>query len=250
MKVLVTGSADGLGLLSARWLAERGHEVVLHARDDRRAAEATAAVPGATSAVVADLADLAAVQRLARRLDPVDTVIHNAGVGYTRPRREEGADGHELHLTVNVLGPYLLTVTMPRPSRLVWLSSGMHRGGDPSLDDLEWVRRRWSGSAAYSDSKLFDVGLALAFARLWPEVTSHAVEPGWVATKMGGPGAPDDLQAGAETQAWLATTDDDVGTGGYWYHRRRRQPLEVTTDPAWQDRLLAACAAATGVDVT
>ena len=104
------------------------------------------------------------------------------------------------------------TALITRPDRLVFLSSGMHHGGDPDLTDLQWTRRGWSGTQAYADSKLFDVVLALALARRWPGVLSNAVEPGWVPTKMGGPGAPDDLALGADTQAWLAVSSDPGAT--------------------------------------
>ena len=116
-------------------------------------------------------------------------MIHNAGVGFREPRIETG-DGLEHVFVINVLAPYLLTALIAPPARLVYLSSGMHRGGDPDLSDLQWARRRWNGAQAYSDSKLFDTVLAFAVARRWPGVLSNAVEPGWVATKMGGPGAP------------------------------------------------------------
>jgi hypothetical protein len=85
-----------------------------------------------------------------------------------------------------VLAPYLLTSLMRLPGRLVYLSSGMHRGGDPSTDDLQWSRRRWQGAQAYSDSKLWDTVLAFAVARVHPELLSNAVDPRRVPTKMGG----------------------------------------------------------------
>ena len=69
---------------------------------------------------------------------------------------------------INVLAPYLLTALVPAPERLVYLSSGMHFGGDPDLTDLQWERRRWNGAQAYSDSKLWDTMLAFAVARRWP----------------------------------------------------------------------------------
>ena len=117
------------------------------------------------------------------------------------------------------------------PQRLVYLSSGMHRGGRPDLADLQWEQRPWSPAQAYSDSKLFDVILAFAFARRWPQVLSNALEPGWVPTKMGGPGAPDDLDQAHLTQAWLAVSDDPAATvsGAYFYHQARRAPHPAVT---------------------
>jgi NAD(P)-dependent dehydrogenase (short-subunit alcohol dehydrogenase family) len=90
----------------------------------------------------------------------------------------------------------------------VYLSSGLHRNGDPSLDDLAWQKRPWQGTQAYSDSKFHDVMLAFAIASRWPDVFSNALEPGWVATKMGGAHAPDDLDEGYRTQVWLALSSD------------------------------------------
>ena len=157
-------------------------------------------------------------------------------------------DGLAHVFAVNVLAPYLLTALIDRPGRLVFLSSGMHHGGDPNLDDLQWTRRRWNPSQAYAESKLLDVTLAFALARRWPEVPSNAVDPGWVPTRMGGPNASDDLDLGAQTQVWLATGDDPgaTRTGRYLYHRRPYAAHPAASDPAVQDRLLAICADLTG----
>ena len=94
-----------------------------------------------------------------------------------------------------------------------------------ALPILQWAKHRWNGAQAYADSKLLDVVLAFAVARRWPGVLSNALEPGWVATKMGGAGAPDDLSLAPVTQAWLAVSDDPAATvtGGYFYHK---QPCE------------------------
>jgi NAD(P)-dependent dehydrogenase (short-subunit alcohol dehydrogenase family) len=96
-----------------------------------------------------------------------------------------------------------------------------------------------------------DLALAFAVARLWPDVRSNAVTPGWVATRMGGPGAPDDLALGADTQAWLAVSDEPAArvTGRYFYHRTERPAAPAASDPAVQDGLLAACAQLSGVDL-
>src|ERR1700722_12775853 len=205
-RVLITGSSDGLGLMAAELLVHVGHAVPLHARNDQRAADARRALSGAKHVVVGDLASIEGTRQVAEQanaLERYDAVIHNAGVGYREPWRVETVDGLSHVFAINVLAPYLLTALITPPSRLVYLSSGMHKGGHPDLDDLQWTRRRWDGAQAYADSKLFDVVLAFPLARRWPGVLCNALEPGWVPTKMGGPGAPDDLSLAAVTQVWL-----------------------------------------------
>src|SRR5436309_7018364 len=209
-EVLVTGSSDGLGLMAAKRLIAAGHGVVLHARNEVRARDAKAAAPKARGVVVGDLASIAETRGLAEqanRLGRFDAVIHNAGVG-DRERRIETVDGLEHIFAINALAPYLLTALIEPPKRLIYLSSGMHFGGDPDLTDLQWSRRRWNGSQAYSDSKLFDTMLAFAVARIWPAVRSNAVDPGWVPTRMGGPHPRDELETGLESNDWLASSRD------------------------------------------
>ncbi|NHC46155.1 SDR family NAD(P)-dependent oxidoreductase [Motilibacter aurantiacus] len=251
-RVLVTGSSDGLGLLAARLLAEQGHRVTLHARNDRRRDDAERALPEAEAVVVGDLSSLAETRDVAAQangLGRYDAVIHNAAVGYQEQRRAQTEDGLAQVFAVNVLSAYLLTALVQRPDRLVYLGSGMHRGGDPDLSDLQWERKRWNGSQAYADSKLLDVVLALAVARRWPQVRSNAVDPGWVPTRMGGRGAPDDLRLGAVTQAWLAAGGSGELTGAYLHHQRRQQPHPAASDERVQEELLARCAQLTGVEL-
>jgi hypothetical protein len=91
--------------------------------------------------------------------------------------------------------------------------------------------------------------LAFAVARCWPDVMSNAVDPGWVATKMGGPGAPDDLEKGYLTQTWLAVSDDPAAmvSGQYWHHRQPCTPAKEASDPRFQDQLLVALGELSGV---
>jgi NAD(P)-dependent dehydrogenase (short-subunit alcohol dehydrogenase family) len=239
--VFITGSADGLGRLAAQTLIQDGHEVVVHARSRDRLTDVQALIVRGAGSVIGDLADIAETHAVARQvngLGAMDAVIHNAGV----------MSGPSV-LAVNVIAPYLLTALIDRPHRLIYLSSGMHRGGRPHLDGLDWSGRRATGS--YSDSKLFVTALAAAVARLWPDVLSNAVDPGWVPTRMGGQGAPDDLRLGHLTQEWLATSDDaDARTsGGYWHHQRRIEPHPAVHDRRFQDQLLDALAGFTGTRI-
>jgi NAD(P)-dependent dehydrogenase (short-subunit alcohol dehydrogenase family) len=237
-RVLVTGSADGLGLAAARALLDAGHEVVVHARSKKRLEAVRDLIDRGASGVVGDLSDvdqMRAVADQANDLGQMGAVIHNAGV----------LRGPQV-LPVNVVAPYLLTALINRPARLVYLSSNMHRGGRPTLADMDWSGRRATGS--YSDSKLFVTAFALAVARMWTDVYSNAVNPGWVPTKMGGAGASDDLELGHVTQDWLATSDDaDARTsGGYWFHQRREEPSPSAQDLRFQDELLEQLADVTG----
>jgi NAD(P)-dependent dehydrogenase (short-subunit alcohol dehydrogenase family) len=233
-RVFITGSADGLGRAAAQTLQEQGHEVVVHVRNRDRLTAVRGLVDAGATAVVGHLFDLEETRGVAEqvnRLGRMDAVIHNAGV----------MRGPKV-LAVNVVAPYLLTALIHRPQRLVYLSSGMHRGGRASLAGIDWSGRRTMSS--YSESKLFVTTIAVAVARIWPDVFSNAVDPGWVPTKMGGPGAPDDLRLGHLTQEWLATSDDPEArtSGGYWYHQHRDEPNSGVHDRQFQDQLLASLA--------
>jgi NAD(P)-dependent dehydrogenase (short-subunit alcohol dehydrogenase family) len=237
-RILVTGSADGLGRAAADALLSAGHDVVVHARSEERAVRLRSLVDRGADIVVGDFTERDAVRRIAAELnagEPLDAVIHNAGVWSGPPV-----------MPVNVIAPYLLTALLRGPRRLVYLSSGSHFSGRPSLAGVDW---RGGSAGSYSDSKLFVTTLAAAVARLRPDVLSNAVDPGWVPTKMGGPNAPDDLELGHQTQEWLASSDEPeaLTTGGYWYHRERTQPHGAVHDEAFQDCLLRTLAEETGV---
>ena len=169
------------------------------------------------------------------RLGRLDAVIHNAGV-LRGPQT----------LPVNVVAPYLLTALTHRPQRLVYLSSDMHHGGRAHVAGQDWRGRRETGS--YSDSKLFVTTLALAVARIWPDVASNAVDPRLGADQHGWPRSARRLPAG--------TPDSRVAR----HQRRTRGPQQrrllvppatphaapAALDPEFQDDLLAALARFTG----
>jgi NAD(P)-dependent dehydrogenase (short-subunit alcohol dehydrogenase family) len=253
-RVFITGSSTGLGLMAGQLLKEQGHQVVLHARNGKRADDAREALPGVEAVVTGDLEWIAGAKDVAAQVNELgrfDAVIHNAAVGYQEGPRTT-IDGLPHVFAVNTLAPYVLTGLIEPPKRLVWLSSGMHQHANASLDDILWQKRRWNGSTAYAESKLHDIMLAFAIARVWPGVLSNALEPGWVPTRMGGPGAPDDMDQAHRTQAWLAASDDPGAqtTGGYFYHLAPRQPSPQAHDVRLQGRLLDICREITGVYVT
>jgi NAD(P)-dependent dehydrogenase (short-subunit alcohol dehydrogenase family) len=218
-RIFISGSSTGLGLMAGAVLVQQGHQVVLHARNAARAEDARRALPRAETVLEGDLDSIAGAKAIADRVNELgrfDAVIHNAAVGYRESHRFT-QDGLPHVFAINTLSAYILTALIERPKRLVYLSSGMHRRVDAELDDLLWKKRRWDGSSAYAKSKLHDAMLAFAVARRWPDVLSNSPEPGWVATKMGGSGAPDDLGQ--------------------------------AHDPALQDRLIALCAEISGVNL-
>jgi NAD(P)-dependent dehydrogenase (short-subunit alcohol dehydrogenase family) len=238
-RVFITGSADGLGQLAAKSLLDQRHQVVLHARNAARAQEAMRKLPGAENVLTGELSNMEETKALATQvnaLGPFDAIIHNAGVYQV---------SNKLIVAVNTLAPYILTCLIQKPKRLIYLSSGMHLQGDPDPDKL--VNN--IGRVSYSDSKLHVLMLSMAVARKWPEVYSNAVDPGWVPTKMGGPGAPDNLEKGFQTQVWLAVSDDDKAkvSGRYFHHRKETHYRPEAADAMLQEKFLSVCEQVTGV---
>ena len=238
-RIFITGSADGLGQLTAKALVAQQHEVVLHARNEKRGQEALDKVPGAETVLTADLGNISETKELAAKVNALgnfDAVIHNAGVYQTAA---------EEIFTVNTLAPYILTCLIQRPRRLIYLSSGMHLGGGAKLNSFQTKVSR----ITYSDSKLHVLMLCMAVARKWPDVYANAVDPGWVPTKMGGRGAPDDLTKGFETQAWLAVSNDKRAkvSGRYFHHEKEARFNPDADDVQLQERFLSLCEKITGV---
>jgi NAD(P)-dependent dehydrogenase (short-subunit alcohol dehydrogenase family) len=249
--VFITGSTDGLGRAAAQSLLDDGHQVVFHARSADRAAVLGELASRAAGVVVGDLRSTAETRSIADQVNAIgrmDAIIHNAGV-YAERSRGSTPEDHAGVFAVNTLAPYMLTALIRRPDRVVYLSSGLHRGGEGSLGDLDWTKRSWDPAKAYAESKLQVVALAFALARRWPRVLSNAVDPGWARTKMGGPGAPVDLDTGQRTQSWLAVSEEPAAlvSGRYWHHLRQEEPAREAADSEFQDQLIARLDELTGV---
>jgi NAD(P)-dependent dehydrogenase (short-subunit alcohol dehydrogenase family) len=200
--VLITGATDGLGRALAERLAQDGEELLLHGRDADRLArvadELAAASEGpAPRTVLADLADLAEVRRLAAEIrdatDRLDVLVSNAGIGSGEPDgrdRRTSADGYELRFAVNFLAGFLLTLELlpllraSAPARVVNVAS---LGQYPlDFDDL-MLERGYDGSRAYAQSKLAQIMAGFELAARVPasEVTVNSLHPAtYMPTKM------------------------------------------------------------------
>jgi len=238
----VTGASTGLGLVTATALAEAGHQVAMHVRSRARV-DGLAVVDAMHAVITGDLAnqdETAAVAEQANRIGRFDAVIHNAGV----------MDVPEV-LAVNAVAPYLLTALTESPRRWIILSSSLHRKGSADLAGVDFTLP-CDRPNAYEDSKLYATALTMALVARRPDLLAHAVDPGWMPTRMGGPNAGGDLADGSRTQEWLAVADEgeiSPRSGGYWRHRATRPPHPAALDPAFQDELLAKLEAATGVSL-
>jgi NAD(P)-dependent dehydrogenase (short-subunit alcohol dehydrogenase family) len=237
--IFITGSADGLGQWAAKALINLGQKVVLHARNEKRAKEALQKIPDAETVVTGDLGIIDETIELAEKVNALgkfDAVIHNAGVYKASPK--------EL-FAVNTLAPYILTCLLQKPRRLIYLSSDMHESGRSKLDSLKTDISR----ITYSDTKLHVLILCKAVARKWTDVYANAVNPGWVPTKMGGSGAPDDLKKGYETQVWLAVSNDEKArvSGRYFHHQKQTPSNPEADDLHLQEKFLTLCKELTGI---
>lgn len=255
-RIFITGSSDGLGRIVANCLVERGHTVVLHARNEQRGKDTTAGCASADDVVIGDLSSLAETKSIAEQVNKhgaFDCVIHNAGLYRGSFRKTD--EGIPALAAVNTVAPYVLTALMKKPKRLVFLSSEVHQSGSASMDDVLWTQRgesKWSENAAYCASKLHNVLFAKAFARRWPDVKSNALDPGWVATKMGGSSAPGSIEAAVESYVMLAEGEEELAKKSGKYNRpgkREDRPQKATDDEELQDNLLEICAKFTGVQL-
>lgn len=252
-RIFITGSSDGIGQAGAKLLADQGHHIFLHARNAERAKQAHAAVPNAEGVVIGDLGSIDGTKKLAEEANkhgPFDCVVHNAGLGPSNDGSKT-SDGIASTFAVNTLGPYILTALMPKPKRLLYLSSGLHNGGSGSFEDIIWAERKWDAMQAYSDSKLHDIWLASYVARQWPDVQSCSMDPGWIKTKMGGGGAPGVVGTPAKAIADFAAGEGESPagqkTGVYFTPQGAQSPKKVAGDEQKQEEFVSTCEKLSGV---
>ncbi|MEV0627554.1 SDR family NAD(P)-dependent oxidoreductase [Nonomuraea wenchangensis] len=251
--VIVTGASDGIGRAAARILHERGARVVLVGRSPGKT-EALAGELGADFHV-ADFARLAEVRALAETLlerHPVIDVLANNAGGIMGSRRLT-ADGHETTFQVNHLAPFLLTtLLLPRlvesGATVINTSSALNLSARLDLDDLD-AERRYSGTRAYSGSKLANILFTRELQRRHGPagISAASFHPGVVATNFAdGTDSVARLtyrsplkrlmltpEQGADTLVWLATTPPGEGwePGGHYAKRRPAPTHRLAGDP-------------------
>ena len=188
-RIIVTGATNGVGLGTAQILTRAGAHVILAVRNTELGAQRAAEMGGSTEVIELDLADLSSVRSFSDRLDAdVDILVNNAGA--ITPARSETADGFEMTIGTNHLGPFALTnLLFPRVrSQIVNVGSGAHKSARLLVDDMHLRTNRWTSMGAYARSKLAVMLWGLELDRRLraakSPVVSHLTHPGWVASNL------------------------------------------------------------------
>jgi NAD(P)-dependent dehydrogenase (short-subunit alcohol dehydrogenase family) len=263
---LVTGATAGIGLATARELADLGGRVVLAVRDPEKGEKACRGITDATGRevgmAVVDLARQGSIRAFARdfaaRHPELDILVNNAGIW--AERRQVSPDGIELTWATNVLNYFLVTeLLLPLlkaagRARVVNVVSQL--AGDLDLSDVQFERRPYSGRRAYAQSKQADRMLTWALARRLEGtgVAANAVHPGFVATEIFAKGGglvslgasfyaklrgrrPEE---GADTVVWLAASAEVEGRNGLFWIDRQERRCRFRDAPA-EEALWALC---------
>ena len=263
--VLVTGGTGGIGRATAMGLAKMGARLGITGRDRGRtqeaAAEIRAAGGGQVDVFVADLSSQSQARRLAAEVlqtyPRLDVLVNNVG-GYWNTRHIT-PDGLERTFALNHLAPFLLTnlllerLTQSTPARVVTVASNAHTTGQIDFDDLQG-ERSYSGSRAYSQSKLANVLFTYELARRLAAsaVTANALHPGVVNTSFGA-GDPGGIQRlflpfvrpflktagqGAATSIHLASSPDlKQVSGRYFANSKPKKSSKASYDQPAAERL-------------
>lgn len=253
-RILITGSTDGIGKETAVKLAAKNHEIIIHGRQGAKVDNTVDWLKQKTGnekifGEIADFSSLKEVKRLAMRLkdtyDSLDVLLNNAGI--MNPDFETTIDGFEKSFQVNYLAPFVLTNNLlpllkhAEQGRVVNVSSMIH-AGDIHLDDLE-LRWNYSGSSAYSATKLYNILFTFKLARLLSgsTITCNCFHPGVINTKLlrnnfGNIGGP--VDEGARNSVYLADNPEVADVSGHYFRDSRvAAPSPIANDRKVQDEL-------------
>jgi NAD(P)-dependent dehydrogenase (short-subunit alcohol dehydrogenase family) len=218
---LVTGANRGIGLETARQLAAAGLRVVMGSRDEEAGRRVAEGLTGEVRVEQLDVSDQASVSGCAERLSAdgveVDVLVNNAAIYVTTPLLAADEDALMETMQVNLIGPWRVA-----------------RAFVPDMRDRGWGRvvNVSTGYAHFAnhapEAGIYGLSKAAlnALTRMiaaegGPGVKVNSMSPGWVATDMGGAGAPTSPEEGADTAVWLATLPDDGPTDGFFYRRQQ-----------------------------
>ena len=277
---IITGANSGIGLETARGLANMGAHVVLVCRNPEKGGAAVADIqrglPGAQlDLLIADMSSLASVRSLAtqilKKYPRVDVLINNAGTAIVK--RTLSVDGIEMTAAGNHLGAFLLILLLldhlkaSAPSRIVNVSSEAQRRAVLDMNDIQYERRKYSGIAAYGQSKVLMNACTFELARrlAGTGVTANCLHPGVVATNIWHSGQADqpllmkilvrifkpfmmDSKKGAEVTLYLATSPDAANvTGEYLVKSKPAECNPIERDPKvvaeiwqWSEKMTGA----------
>ena len=263
---IVTGANSGIGYHTAKGLAEMGATVVMVVRNMDKGEKAMEEIKQATGAsgvylMHCDVSDMASVNRFTNafkeRFMCLNVLINNAGAAFSK--RQETEAGFEKTIATNYLGVFRLTNNLlamlreTEPSRIINISSGMHKTGKIDFDDI-MMEKKYASMKQYANSKLIVTTFTYALARrlAGTGVTVNVVEPGFVATNLGSNmgGLRDRIaftvvrpiqisaEKGAETSIWAATAPEIEGISGKTFAKKKEtESADITYDEETQDRL-------------
>ena len=253
-RILITGSTDGIGKETARRLAGKNHEIIIHGRHANRVQNTVEALKQDTgndyiTGETADFAKLKEVKRMSLKLkdkyDSLEVLLNNAGI--INPDFETTVDGFEKSFQVNYLAPFVLTNNLlplmksVGEGRIVNVSSMIH-ASNIDLNDLE-LRNNYSGSAAYAATKLYNILFTFKLARLLRggNIACNCFHPGVINTKLlrsnfGNIGGP--ISEGADNAVFLAVSPEAANKSGkYFRDSHVASPAQVAEDRQIQDKL-------------
>lgn len=280
--ILITGATQGIGKEAAKMLAQQGHHIIIHGRNEAKLRTVAGEIKTATGnkkvdTIVADLFSLTDVRRMAdefkRRYERLDVLVNNAGAILNK-EREITREGLEKTMTINLFAPFLLmhalleVLQKSESARIVNLSSAMHRrGGKPDLDDMQF-EKTYATDRAYGLSKLYLIWVTQYMAKYLKEkgirnITVNATHPGAVATNFGQDSdkgfvinlifkvallVMDKVEDGARSEIYLASSDELKGISGQFYSNKCKpeKPAEKYYSVENEKRVWDYCLKITG----
>ncbi len=263
---IITGANSGIGYHTTKGLAAMKATIVMACRDLEKGQKALDSIKEATGSksiylMHIDTSSMKSIDRFTReftdRFTCLNVLINNAGAAFSK--RQTTEEGYEKTIATNYLGPFKLTQNLlpmlrqKTPSRIINISSGMHKTGKVDFDDL-MIEKHYKSMQAYATSKqmLTAYTYALAERIQGTGVTANVVEPGFVATNLGANmgGFWDKLsftlvrpmqitaEQGAETSIWAASDPElETVTGKTFTKKAETETAEITHSKEFQDKL-------------